>query len=428
MTGESAAAAATGKPERELRILMMTQTLELGGGVVAPVRLARGLARKHRVMFAVQHLDHQHPAMVEQLAGIPAASCRWNRPPWNKWLYRVARPWARRNGRGNPFLEWVDASWLRALHRRHCFDAVSTHLFGQELRACRAFFDVPLAIVASDHGDCHLPEIRSKLNDPTLQRLLQRTDALVSLCDANLKAAAAFPRRPDCLRPIIYNGMELPGLPLPSPTRPKPHVTFGMVARGHPDKGWAEALTAFLALVKSQAPDTLRLVFVGGGPEMQHLEAGLPEWARPLVTFAGEQADPGRWIQDFDVGLLPSCFALESVPYSIIEYLAWGKAVIATNVGGIREMLQTPDGPAGIVVPLDANGRASVEKLITAMTTLCESPYLRQELARCAVTAREKFRLENSVAAYERVFREAASRRRRHPASEMAPALPGTSG
>lgn len=42
------------------------------------------------------------------------------------------------------------------------------------------------------------------------------------------------------------------------------------------------------------------------------------------------------WVKVFDVAILPSYFISESLPNSIIEYLAYDKPVISTNIGEIQ--------------------------------------------------------------------------------------------
>jgi glycosyltransferase involved in cell wall biosynthesis len=94
----------------------------------------------------------------------------------------------------------------------------------------------------------------------------------------------------------------------------------------------------------------IELVIAGDGPERERLE-GL---ARELgvdgrVRFLGPQ--PREAVLDLlaaaDAGLLSSSW--ENFPHSVVESLAVGTPVIATDVGGVSEVLE--DGANGLLVP-----------------------------------------------------------------------------
>jgi len=89
-------------------------------------------------------------------------------------------------------------------------------------------------------------------------------------------------------------------------------------------------------------------VVVGRGPEEERLrrlasELGMDE----VLHLLGMRTDVPELLQIFDVGVLSSHF--ESFSNSIMEYVAAGLPVVATDVGGVREILH--DGENGFVVP-----------------------------------------------------------------------------
>jgi glycosyltransferase involved in cell wall biosynthesis len=172
-------------------------------------------------------------------------------------------------------------------------------------------------------------------------------------------------------------------------------VTFGMVARGVADKGWRELIAA-ARLVHARADKPIRLVLVGDGPCIQELRREVNE---PWILFAGQQNDPERWVRCFDVGMLPTCLPEESLPNSIIEYLACGKPVIATDIGGIPEMI----GRAGRLVPLGPDARADVAALTLAMQSMLD-PAQRFAFSAAALTAFSDFSMERCVSAYQTLF------------------------
>jgi N-acetyl-alpha-D-glucosaminyl L-malate synthase BshA len=125
-----------------------------------------------------------------------------------------------------------------------------------------------------------------------------------------------------------------------------------------------------------------RLLLVGDGPvrpeiEQQVRESGLQDH----VTFLGEEHDPVRWLSIADLFLLPS--AQESFGLAALEAMACEVPVIASNVGGLPEIVRygvtgytcEPDDVAGmsrLAIELlqdhgrrEAMGRAGAEMVRT---------------------------------------------------------------
>lgn len=98
----------------------------------------------------------------------------------------------------------------------------------------------------------------------------------------------------------------------------------------------------------------LRLTLVGDGPQRADLERRTSELGiGDRIVFAGyrSQAEVQEHLATADVFVLPS-FA-EGVPVSLMEAMARAKPVVATNVGGVTELVR--DGCNGVVVaPGDA--------------------------------------------------------------------------
>lgn len=66
-----------------------------------------------------------------------------------------------------------------------------------------------------------------------------------------------------------------------------------------------------------------------------------------MVFFTGEREDAIKWLSVFDVFVLPSLW--EGLPYVLIEAAALGKPVVATDIDGVREVIES--GETGILVP-----------------------------------------------------------------------------
>ncbi len=119
----------------------------------------------------------------------------------------------------------------------------------------------------------------------------------------------------------------------------------------------------------------LHLVVAGDGPERENLirqsrELGVAD----QVTFLGNQT------HEQVLSLMKSCLAFvlasraEGMPLVIAEAMACGKAVIASNVDGVPEIVQ--DGTTGILVPPD-----DPKALASGLVRLCTDAVLRETLS-----------------------------------------------
>jgi glycosyltransferase involved in cell wall biosynthesis len=131
------------------------------------------------------------------------------------------------------------------------------------------------------------------------------------------------------------------------------------------------------------------------------------QYSTDSIRFTGYTDQPQRVINVFDVGLLPTYFPGESLPNTIIEYLACGKPVIATDTGGIAEMIRITgtEETAGQLIPL-RNGKADADAIAEAMSVYIKMPQLLGEHSRRATQAFRKFDPETCFGEYESFFKD----------------------
>jgi glycosyltransferase involved in cell wall biosynthesis len=101
-------------------------------------------------------------------------------------------------------------------------------------------------------------------------------------------------------------------------------------------------LPRLLRAVARLAPSLpLRLVLVGDGPERAQLEhEALALKIAERVCFTGHRPDPERWLATFDIFALSS--DTEQMPLGLIEAMAAGLPVVATDVGDVAAMVPEP--------------------------------------------------------------------------------------
>lgn len=141
-----------------------------------------------------------------------------------------------------------------------------------------------------------------------------------------------------------------------------------------------------------------KLVVLGDGPEKAALiarviELGLSE----RIIWLGEQSHPEGWLAAMDVFVHTADF--EGMPNAVMEAMATGLPIVASNVDGIRELVE--DGVSGCLVPAgDAAGFAKrIEEFIA-------QPELRQRVGEGAhARMLQHFNLARMVGGYDELFR-----------------------
>lgn len=377
-----------------MRILMAMHSLAMGGAEKFFVNLAVSLHERHEVVCYIPALACGDPAMIRRLGDTPVVLIPLFTPFGYKVFYKLTLMLQRRFPRFDPEASLHDRK-LRQLHQLHRFDMVNSQLMEGTRQVCRAFEHTALPLTESDHGDfTMLDPARPGQNAVIFRRL----DALICPSQANLEKSCAYPWRADLRRSVIPYGYRATNGEASSLPVDPGCFTFGLVARGVVEKGWEEALAA-ARIVRQRSSIRIRLVFVGAGPCIDSIAKSLTTDDREWIVLAGQQDAPESWVRGFDVGLLPSHLKGESLPNTIIEYLACGKPVIATSIGGIPEMVRD----SGILIPLATSGRADVPALAEAMLQMMEDDQ-RQAFAARVSDAFTRYSMPMCVSAYESEF------------------------
>jgi len=89
-----------------------------------------------------------------------------------------------------------------------------------------------------------------------------------------------------------------------------------------------------------------KFIFIGDGPERENLEYFVKENDLLNVKFVGEVLDVGQYLKQINVFVFPSLS--EGLGIAIIEALVAKKLVIASNVGGVKELIK--DNKTGILI------------------------------------------------------------------------------
>lgn len=169
----------------------------------------------------------------------------------------------------------------------------------------------------------------------------------------------------------------------------------GMVARLQPVKGHRFFIEAAASVLRSQ-PDA-RIVLVGDGPlrsEIESQAAGLGIADR--VHLLGDRIDVTQLVPAFDLLVLASLH--EGLPNAVMEAMAAGVPVVATAVGGTKELIT--DGETGYLAP-PADSEALADRIVLALTG--DNLEIISKARRRITTA---FGIERMVESIERLYDE----------------------
>jgi glycosyltransferase involved in cell wall biosynthesis len=206
---------------------------------------------------------------------------------------------------------------------------------------------------------------------------------------------------------IVPLGLELEALTGLPVIREQRAAVFGFVGRLVPIKNVPMLIDAF-ALVHRQLPGT-RLVVVGDGdvrPEAERLVAA--HGLQSAITFAGWRGDLAAVYRQIDVLVLTSLN--EGTPVAVIEAMAAALPVVATDVGGVADVID--QGRTGVLV-----ASQSVNELAAAMVAMARNPEERQRMGLAAREAvRTRFSAERLVADVAALYTAGVAAKRRPPA------------
>ena len=169
---------------------------------------------------------------------------------------------------------------------------------------------------------------------------------------------------------VIYNGVN-PDKFFPAPRLPGGRPTVVNVGLIFPLKGQLDLIDA-AALVRQTVPDVDFRFYGSPSDEDYYAECVARVKQRHLeqtVTFAGTTQEPWAALQQADVVAMAS--VSEAFPYAVVEAMLTEAAIVATDVGGVREAL----GDTGLLVyPRDPVALAE------AIATLLRWPEGRRRL------------------------------------------------
>jgi glycosyltransferase involved in cell wall biosynthesis len=257
---------------------------------------------------------------------------------------------------------------LRLVRTRHLSTQVSPNW------PTRRLYLAPAAVITTGRGISEL--LHRRLGVP--RERLHAIPTGVSLPDF-------APRPPD---PILAARLGLPA----------GFFIFGAISVLRSWKGHLYLLEAFKELREEGL--TAKLLIVGDGPYRPVIEAKIQALGlREDVLLAGHQDAVPECLALMDAFVLAS-YAHEGVPQALLQALAMGKPVVATQTGGIPEVI-APEETGLLVPPRDSRA------LARAMSRLAGDAALREAISRRGpLLVASRYSLEQMADALEALYAE----------------------
>ncbi len=198
---------------------------------------------------------------------------------------------------------------------------------------------------------------------------------------------------------VIHNGLEDAHVPEIETDGLKDEFKIGFLGRVSYEKGIIFLLDAFRKLEKEHPK--ARMVIAGKGDALGQINKTIGEYGlNEKINLVGYyDGDVSTLLSSFDVYVFPSLH--EGLPYSILEAMRGGLAIVSTDVGGIPELIR--DGLEGILVP-----PGSADGLAAAIEKLIKDPELRKALGE---NARDRFVKMYTLESMQREVKELFARR-----------------
>jgi PEP-CTERM/exosortase A-associated glycosyltransferase len=293
----------------------------------------------------------------------------------------------------SPLLNCLPALWSRRKHRIPVVYEV------------RAFWED----AAVSHGTHREHDLRYYATRRLETYALRQADAVTTICEG-LKQDILARGIPERKVTVIPNAVDIEEFAPAAPPDPALRTRLGLdgatvlgfFGSFYHYEGLHVLLDALPELLRAEP--SLRVLLAGGGPEEENLAAqarrlGLEDSVRFLGRI--KHAEMQRYYSLADILVYPriSIRLTELVtPLKPLEAMAQGKIVLASDVGGHRELIRS--GSTGYLFPADGPGGV-VAGVLDALNRRGEWPEMRAAARRFVETERS---WQKSVARYENVY------------------------
>ena len=209
---------------------------------------------------------------------------------------------------------------------------------------------------------------------------------------------------------VIYNGVNMErfiNLPVPDEIKNKFNLTtkyaIVMAASFSENKDWDKYLE--ICKLISNIRDDITCYAAGDGINLLKIKNKAKNENITNTRFTGKISNVEELISICDIGVLLTNSKVhgEGISNAILEYMAFGKPVIANDAGGTKEIVE--NNKSGYLVSNESN-----QEIANMVMYLMDNPEHRQRFGkRGAMIIQERFSLERMGASFEDIYHEVLS-------------------
>ena len=373
-----------------MKILLFTEIFDCGGVDTFVVNLINDWPVSEDSFIIVANKNYPGLKLIEERVRRSLTVIRHNTVIYanigleRQWLYRYKRFLS-------PLLRYVVLAWnvfaFRSLMKRvradRCMVINGGYPGGDSCRAAAIAWGIlkgPRSGIHNFHNLAQTSAWHSKLQDALVDRLVERySEVFVTVSDA---AACSMSARPQIARSgrvtYIHNGYAGATVDVNEPAtfRDEIGVSTGtplclMLGTYEPRKGHAFLLDAWGLVLQSVPSARLAICGFGTSNEVRAVQQLVQERAlAKSVLLMDFRRDLENMLRSIDV-LLVSSQGFESFGYTSVEAMAHRVPIVATDVGGIPEVVVSGEG--GFCLP-----KADISGYAATIVRLLQDPELRK--------------------------------------------------
>jgi len=275
-------------------------------------------------------------------------------------------------------------SRLKKILKSGGFDLIHIHLWNPG--SCRyAFFAAShfgIPIVVTEHDPFELSGLKKLIK----QNCVKKTAQTITISSLNFRLLGEYYGVSEKRLNLVTNGIEvdtfLDNIEKAELPVEKGKIIVTSIGELHHRKGHKYLLEAFRKL-RIESPN-VHLVLVGTGPSEYEYKEEFSDLNN--VTFLGWRDDIPQILKASDIFILPSL--REAFGLVILEAMASGVVVIATNSGGATDIIK--DGITGYIIP-----PSNSDRIVEAIFEIIRNPDKKRQMEIAAIdSVRKNFTAE----------------------------------
>lgn len=199
---------------------------------------------------------------------------------------------------------------------------------------------------------------------------------------------------------VIYNGVDAQRLKTKKEWLPKEDIEIISVGRLFEPKNYTLLINVMAVFFKrnTSLENKVSLVIVGEGPLKEKLQQQISDLKLTnQITLFGNSNNVPALLHNADIFVMSS--AWEGLPIALLEAMMTGLPIIATDVGGCRDVVE--ECSAGIIV-----SPGNVADFSKALEKMILNDYFRRECAENSLVKSQKFNINEAVKRHLELYGE----------------------